>query len=115
MVGNIARFQFNCDEILMLLYLVIGCAAGLGAFVHLLNYLIKNYYNLTVAALIGFMVGAIPRIWPWQQENILTNRISYEIPALDAAFAGAVACSAAGLLLVLIIEFFARKRNQEQQ
>jgi putative membrane protein len=34
MVGNIARFQFNCDEILMLLYLVIGCAAGLGAFVH---------------------------------------------------------------------------------
>jgi uncharacterized membrane protein len=32
MVGNIARFQFNCDEILMLLYLVIGCAAGLAYF-----------------------------------------------------------------------------------
>ena len=53
-VGNIARLKFNSGEISMIVLLAIGCVAGLGAFVHLLNYLMKHFENVTIAALIGF-------------------------------------------------------------
>ncbi|MBR2345212.1 MAG: DUF368 domain-containing protein [Lentisphaeria bacterium] len=117
-VGNIAQFNFNSNEISMLIFLAIGSIAGLGAFVHLLNYLIKNFYNFTIAALIGFMVGAIPRIWPWQHDitDTVTGKvigITYDMPAADPTMLCTLLCIAAGITLVLFVEFFARKRNQE--
>jgi len=44
----------------------IGCVVGLGSFVHLLNYLFKKFHDLTVATLIGFMVGSLWKLWPWK-------------------------------------------------
>ena len=84
----------------------------------MLNYLIKNFYNFTIAALIGFMVGAIPRIWPWQHDitDTVTGKvigITYDMPAADPTMLCTLLCIAAGITLVLFVEFFARKRNQE--
>ena len=109
-VGNLARLQFHTDQLIMLCCLVLGSILGLGAFVHLLNYLMKNFYNATVAALIGFMAGAIPRLWPWQHQDS-AHRLIYEVPDC-ASLLWTVAAAASGLLLVLAIELFARKRTQ---
>lgn len=109
-VGNIARLQINSHEIFMLGTLALGGVIGLGAFVHLLNYLMKNFYNATVAALIGFMIGAIPRLWPWQHLDS-NHRLIYDAPD-GASLLWTTAAAASGLLLVLVIEFFARKKTQ---
>ncbi|QCR25114.1 DUF368 domain-containing protein [Pontibacter sp. SGAir0037] len=45
----------------------IGCVAGLLAFSHMLNWMLKHYHNLTVALLTGFMVGSLNKVWPWKQ------------------------------------------------
>ncbi|MBE6390121.1 MAG: DUF368 domain-containing protein [Lentisphaerae bacterium] len=109
-VGNLAHFHWTISDISTVFFLALGAIAGIGMFVHLLNWLIKNFYDFTVAALIGFMVGAIPRLWPWQQE--IANHISYNAPIYDISFLWTVLVIFSGLLLVLIIEFFARKKQE---
>ena len=111
-VGDISRFNFSPDAFSTVIFLALGAAAGLGIFVHLLNYLLKNFYNITIAALIGFMVGAIPRLWPYQHE--VNGKLVYDPPVCDRSMLWTILCAAAGLMLVLIIEFAARKKNQEE-
>lgn len=44
-----------------------GCVTGLLAFSHLLNWLLKRFYNVTIAALTGIMVGSLNKVWPWKE------------------------------------------------
>lgn len=55
------------NSCLTLFWIVSGCVIGLGSFVHLLNWLFKKFHDLTVATLIGFMVGSLWKLWPWQK------------------------------------------------
>ena len=45
----------------------LGCVTGILAFSHVLNWMLKNYHNVTVALLTGFMVGSLNKVWPWKQ------------------------------------------------
>jgi len=53
-------------ELVALAVFASGCLVGLISFTHVLNWLLKKYYALTMAVLTGFMVGAINKIWPWK-------------------------------------------------
>lgn len=44
-----------------------GCLFGLLAFTRLLNYLLERYRNLTIAFLIGLMVGSLYGLWPFRE------------------------------------------------
>lgn len=112
-VGNLSHFNFSTADISTVLFLGIGAVIGLGAFVHLLNYLLRNFYNATIAALIGFMVGAIPRLWPYQHE--VEGRLIYDAPKYDWSLCGIAGCLAGGFILVMIIEFFARKKAKHEE
>lgn len=126
-VGNVARLKLSFDDISMIALLIIGCVLGLGAFVHLLNYLMKNFESITIAALIGFMIGSLPRIWPFQHADLssivlqkgkpVATRIVYDMPqSFDGKTLFTVLCALAGLGLVMGIEYYAKKvrKNQEQ-
>ena len=108
-VGDLAHVHFTASGILTVVCLAVGGVVGLGIFVHLLNYLLRNFYNATIAALIGFMVGALPRLWPWQHE--VSGRAVYDAPGIDGSLFQVVLCVLAGLALVLAIEFCARRKN----
>ena len=43
-----------------------GAAVGIIAFSRVLSYLLKHYYDLTVALLVGFMAGSLWKIYPWK-------------------------------------------------
>ena len=111
-VGDLSHFHVRPGDVMMLVFLALGGVIGLGAFVHLLNFLMKRYYNATVAALIGFMAGALPRIWPWQHA-IDENRWKLDLPAADGSLLWVILCALAGLALVLVIESLAGKKNEE--
>ena len=124
-VGNIARLKFTIDEISMVILLAIGCVLGLGAFVHLINYLMKNFENVTIAALIGFMIGSMPRIWPFQHADlssivmqkgkpVATRFICDAPPAFDGKTLFVFLCALAGLGLVLGIEYYAKRVSASQ-
>lgn len=49
-----------------ILFFATGCGLGLLAFSRLLNWLFAHYHGATFATLLGFVIGALPQVWPWQ-------------------------------------------------
>jgi putative membrane protein len=45
----------------------VGCAVGIVIFSRVLSWLLKRQYQITVAALIGFMIGSLWKVWPWKE------------------------------------------------
>ncbi len=48
---------------------VLGAAVGLGAFVKLLQWLLRERRQATMAALAGLMIGSLRALWPWQDDE----------------------------------------------
>ena len=46
---------------------VVGAAAGIISFSHLLSWLLKHWHDVTVAVLMGFMIGSLNKVWPWKE------------------------------------------------
>ena len=46
----------------------IGAVVGIVTIAQLLGWLFKSYHDMTVAVLIGLMVGSLRKIWPWKLE-----------------------------------------------
>ena len=73
-------------SVLILAFATLGCLFGLLAFTRLLNYLLERYRNLTIAFLIGLMVGSLYGLWPFREfamddgERVDTAHI---LPQLD--------------------------------
>ena len=111
-VGDLAHFQIDAGQLLPIVFFAIGAVIGLGAFVHILNFLLKRYYNETIAALIGFMVGAIPRLWPWQHES--GKSFAFDVPVYDITLLWTLLCIISGLILILLVEFSAGKKQMEK-
>ena len=44
----------------------LGAVVGIILFSRVLSHLLKHYYDLTVALLVGFMAGSLWKIYPWK-------------------------------------------------
>ena len=67
-----------------ILILGVGAIIGLLSFSKLLKWLFKNYHNLTLAILTGFIFGSLNKIWPWKK--VLTWRMNShneKVPLLE--------------------------------
>jgi len=72
--------------------------------------------------LIGFMLGSLPRIWPWRHAVEFSIRrgeptpvrFALEWPPLDWSTVGIVAAALLGLALVLAVECGSRRRGQQE-
>lgn len=51
-----------------IIFVGIGAVLGLVSFAQILSWLFKRYHDLTVALLIGLMVGSLRKIWPWKMD-----------------------------------------------
>ena len=111
-------------DIKRLLLYVIGSVAGILAFSHLLGWLLKNWYNQTIALLTGFMAGSLIKIWPWQQvlQGVGDKAISHPItPAkyqlLNSAspqIATAIIMAIIGIAIVVVVESLAGKSAKKK-
>ncbi|MGB9751293.1 MAG: DUF368 domain-containing protein [Roseiflexus castenholzii] len=54
-------------NLLAIVPVALGAVVGLLGFVRLLSWLLRHYHNVTVAVLMGFMVGSLRKIWPWKE------------------------------------------------
>ncbi|MCY4526994.1 MAG: DUF368 domain-containing protein, partial [Anaerolineaceae bacterium] len=43
-----------------------GAVVGIAIFARLLGWLLRNRPQMTIAALVGFMIGSLWKIWPWK-------------------------------------------------
>lgn len=62
----------------------LGIVIGLKLFSRLLTWLFNHKKEATLSVLIGFMIGALPKIWPWKQSKIIENQtINTNVNPLD--------------------------------
>ncbi len=107
-----------------LLLLGSGAVVGIILFANLLSWLLKKYHDVTIAILVGFMIGSLNKIWPWK-ETLKTIVVDGEIkplveknilPSLSSAddrFWMALLMAAAGIALILLIELVLAKKPEK--
>ena len=104
-----------------IIFVGMGAVVGILAFSRLLSYLLRHYYNLTVALLVGFMAGSLWKIYPWKAclESDLDRHGDYRClveqniaPVSDAeTFAPALVLLVAGFLLVNLLDHMQSRDN----
>ncbi len=57
----------SARDFLVLFVFAVGCGIGLLSFVHVLSWLLKKYYALTLTVLTGLVLGSLRKIWPWKE------------------------------------------------
>lgn len=98
----------------------LGAIFGLLSFSRLLKWMFKNYKNATLAILTGFILGSLPKIWPWKKvlktktfgEKIITineKNISPFTFEGDNQLLFAIILAAIGFSLIFILEKVASK------
>lgn len=112
-------------ELLTLGLFCAGCLVGLLSIANVLSWAFEKYKALTLSLLIGFMLGAMPKIWPWKEvlsyrENSKGELVpltessimpsTYEsITGMDAQIFMAIGCAIFSILLVCVLSSFVKK------
>lgn len=98
-----------------------GAVVGIIAFSRVLSFLLKHYYDLTVALLVGFMAGSLWKIYPWKEclDSDLDRHgefrcLAEQNIAPDSAseqFALALGLLIVGFLLVNLLDHMQSRQN----
>ncbi|MBA6153043.1 DUF368 domain-containing protein [Gelidibacter maritimus] len=129
-VGDFSLFQ-NSERIRMLKVLAVftlGSVAGLVTFSHILSYILKHYKSITIASIIGFIVGSLGVVWPWKKTIYrMTDNggyiydstgkkvvLNYErfIPDLNGETYMAIVYIVVGIAIVLGLEWYGKKTRK---
>jgi putative membrane protein len=112
---SFALHAVNERIILDLLLLGVGAVTGLILFANLLSWLLKKYHDITIAVLVGFMIGSLNKIWPWKEtvksiivegelRPLVEKNILPSIGNPGDQFWMAMLMLAAGIALILFVE-----------
>ncbi len=127
MYGNILGavkgflLEQRMDYLITVLVFATGCLLGLATFSRVLTWMFKHYHNITMAALTGFMVGSLNKIWPWRQAiSWRINSEGVQIPLVEVSVwptryenpmvVGSIVLMVIGFSLVWAIEKLGQKK-----
>ena len=103
----------------ILLPVVLGGVVGLLAFSHLLSWIFKNYRDITIAVLTGFILGSMPISWPWKNDVITyfgseakVTGYEYYFPEFNLDFAIAFVIMLIGAALIVLTEKMAKAKEK---
>lgn len=91
-----------------------GAALGITSFSRVLSYALKNFRNITLSVLSGFMLGSLNKVWPWKEVEKLVSdghevMIEHNI-APNTEVAEAVVLMLVGFILVYVLEKISAKK-----
>lgn len=67
-VGDLGGVD-TLPAVITLGFFIVGAVCGLAVFSRLLSWLLDHYYTATLALLVGFLIGSLYMIWPYQQRE----------------------------------------------
>lgn len=82
----------------------LGCVVGILAFAKFLHWLLARYERSTMLVLIGFVLGSLVKVWPWNDLSL--------IPDGQLHIASAVIWCFTGLALIVAVELLSRKQGR---
>lgn len=110
----------------VLLVFGLGCVIGILGFSKFLHWLLKRYERATMLTLVGFVIGALVKVWPWNdmtavaEGQLLRSGMTAEVAqagaqallnagnaaqGIDLQIPGAIIWAIAGLALVAVLEY----------
>ena len=98
----------NARDIPYVAVFILGAVVGLGVFSKLLGYLLDRHHDLTMAALVGLMLGALRALWPWVAEDR-----ALQLPPGAEAVVVPLALAVAGFLFVFGVTRMGRRTTEE--
>lgn len=109
-------------DVVTLLWVIAGAGVGIVTFAQVLGWLFKRFHDMTVAVLIGMLVGSLRKIWPWQETlEWMLDRHGKEIPiaqrnilptAWTGEVVGAIVLAVLGFVLIWVLNAWAARREQ---
>ena len=108
----LGKYEYVLDavrnfDILTVLWVAIGCAIGIVTFARVVSWLFKNYNDITIAVLLGFMTGSLRVIWPWKESLDFIDAHAAPtnaLPPIDGLFFLALVFFAVGIIAILLID-----------
>ncbi len=111
----------NNKDFETLLTLIAGAMVGLISFVQVIGWLLKRCHDLTMAILIGLMLGSLRKIWPWKEtlttfidsqgKEIPALQINILPPSFNSEVGLALLLMLVGILVVLSLDLWAHKKG----
>ena len=102
-----------------------GSAFGLVTLSHILGYVLKRWYQVVTAVIIGFITGSLGIVWPWKEKifkienhqlvldqkgnQVIENYQRYVPDLNDSTTWFAIFYVIMGISLILVIDFYGRK------
>jgi putative membrane protein len=109
----LAKYEFILNsvkefDLKIIIIFGLGCATGLLSFSKLIHWLLQKHKAATMAALAGFMLGSLNKIWPWKTvtENSFKNISPAGFTELNGdpneLMSAIVFCVIGGVLVVIL-------------
>lgn len=96
-----------------------GAVVGLVTIAQLLGWLFKRYHDVTVAVLMGFMIGSLRKIWPWKVIEVVDgHEVSFTniLPeAWTTEVTLALILAIVGFAVVLVLDYVASRKGDEEE
>ena len=104
--------DFNLIDLLVL---AAGVTVGLATFVRILRRLLGRWHDTTLAAMAGFMVGSLWKVWPWREclegDAALCAKEALSVPTWGGSLAVAAGLAVVGFLVVTVFDHWESGRN----
>lgn len=81
-IGKLGGVE-TMDGIIGLIPFLIGAVVGLAAFSRFLSWLLAKYHSQTIAVLIGFLIGSLYVIWPYQHREFIQKTSVTDVVYMD--------------------------------
>ena len=113
----------NDRNIEPIFWVVLGALVGIVSFAQVLGWLFRRFHDPTVAALTGLMVGSLRKVWPWKEDVAwILGRHGERVPTVQrnvlpdvgGEVVVALLVGLAGLVLVMILEWWANKPGEKE-
>lgn len=83
-VKDLLSGNFNGSNLLITGSFALGALTGLFSFARILSYLFHHYAQLTMAFLIGILLGSLNKLWPWKLIDTALNKESGIVEQIGA-------------------------------
>jgi putative membrane protein len=117
---NIVHGEHVADGLLTVLVFGTGAAISLVLFSKFLRWLLARFHAATMALLCGFMIGALPKIWPFQRDlTPETEKFKYKSfelyfpDSIDTGVAMAAVAFVAAAAAVFLVDWYAKRTARQ--
>ena len=109
-------------DFLILIVFACGAIIGITSFSRVLSYALKNWHDVTISVLAGFMLGSLNKVWPWKEcietytdsDGNIQPLIEHNILP-DQLVPEAIALAFLGFAIVYVLEKLSMKKVIRQQ